>query len=248
VSPDLRRDVATACACLFWGTIFGALLGFCLGSPLVGAGVGYIGGAVAMWSRLAKSVCCLGFGMVYGAVCGAICAPSLIWMAARGHLPIWPTGPLYLDRMSAALIRVFYGEPRIALIGVLCGAVSGGLFGLLGSFARGPAGWCLVGALAGYLMPSLWAQPPFEHPSLWFSEWNVLPALIAGSLGLAIGGGLRSDRSRLPGVRRLRKVLHEESRPRGQAPPPAVPAEVTPSLAPAGRGDETTPAREHRRG
>lgn len=62
--------------------------------------------------------------------------------------------------------------------------------------------------------------------------------MIGGVVGLAVGCGLRAERSPLPGVRRLREVMQEDLTPRVRLLPAAIAAEVTPSPAPAGRGDE----------
>jgi hypothetical protein len=77
-----------------------------------------------------------------------------------------------------------------------------------------------------------------SSPDLFF----LLPALIGGALGLAVGFGLRKGKSLLPGVRQLAAVLNDARPPARTVRHSSATAEVTPSLAPVGRGDEAAPA------
>jgi hypothetical protein len=152
--------------------------------------------------------------------------------------------------LACVLFSAAYGAVYGAVLGSLTaraadgarfGAVMGGLSGILGALIGGPWGWCLAGALA--------AMSPFLVPghhaleNLQLIIPVVIPAFLGGYIGKTVGYGLREGRSPLPGVGLLGKVIYPDGPTKQPAETQSPPTEMTPSGAPEGRGDETTPAR-----
>jgi hypothetical protein len=74
------------------------------------------------------------------------------------------------------------------------------------------------------------------------ATWAFGFLLVGGLLGLAVGSAVTSGQSRVPGVQYVAQVVRDVSPP----PPPKLAkrnsAEVIPSRAPEGRGDEASPS------
>jgi len=177
---------------------------------------------------------CVGLGAGYGAVCGALFFVVFGALPAGSH----EDGRGFLTGMLTALL----GGAGVGAIG---GAVTGGI----GSLLEGRLGWCLAAVLGGVATGILLAGPVLAYLArheLRLGPTRLLvllvPAWVAISLGLAIGRGLQSGQSPLPGVRALALVVHRESPPMGVLDLPSLPGEVVPARTPPGRGDEAAPA------
>jgi hypothetical protein len=109
-------------------------------------------------------------------------------------------------------------------------------------------GWgvaIVLGWLApGLILISLTFLAEADGPeTLVFALIALAPgSLVIASLGIAVARALRTHRSAVPGVQRLVTAVNDvcaEPRDHGRA---GISAEVAPASAPAGRGDEPTPA------
>jgi hypothetical protein len=133
---------------------------------------------------------------------------------------------------------------------LISGAIGGGVAGVIGNFARSVWACCLAGMVGGLApLATLWLvflrlQP--EGPNgpipLMLQLLAVLPVVAGGLLGLAVGRGLQSGRSAVPGVQALVEKMQRVDAPEPARPRSIPPAEVTPAAMPAGRGDEAAPA------
>lgn len=174
----------------------------------------------------------LGVGTLYGGVAAVLFVSllSLISTAMGGE-----AGPPLLGVAPAAMIA---------------GAVGGCVAGVAGNFTRRLRA-CVLAGMAGGLAPVAtfilialieeggW---PREALPLGLQVLAMAPVVIGGLLGLAVGRGLQTGRSAVPGVQTLVEKMQRLDAPEPPRPHPVLPAEVTPAAMPAGRGDEAAPA------
>jgi hypothetical protein len=158
--------------------------------------------------------------------------------------------------VACSLVGIGYGAvcgaavgSLAGLLGSLVGGVLGGAGGLgagvLGRWVGGPAGWGFAGLVGGYLA-GCGLVLAFEG-WLWLPEIAALPLIpggIGAAVGIGVGRGLRRGQSPLPGVTELAGVLARTRAPVEAQEQPALPKEVAPAEAPAGRGDEPAAAGE----
>jgi hypothetical protein len=137
--------------------------------------------------------------------------------------------------------------------GALLGLIGGGALGVVALPMGSRSGWCwaaiLAGVILGGIAPSfavsgqvIWDAPHSQTGPLWGLLTAVTPPVIAAALGLAVARGLNAGRSRVPGVQGVVNAIHAarvtaQSRDRSRAT-----TEVLPAPAPAGHGDEPSPA------
>jgi hypothetical protein len=170
-----------------------------------------------LWQIISKlKVCkaCVKFGAAYGAFCGAV-----------------------VGTLAVPLVGTLVG----ALIGTLFGVACGTVVGIAGSLLGERLGWCVAGLIGG-LTPLLVLCDGLHLSDMreaGFANLAVITAPIGGLLGLVLSRALRSGRSVVPGVQKLAAVIHDAT-PRRVLTLHEQPAEVIPSPAPEGRGDEVT--------
>jgi hypothetical protein len=158
---------------------------------------------------------CLIFGAGWGVVCGAI------------------AGSVFFPEIGTV-----YGGTAGGLVGALGGAVAG----VTGTVFGGRLGWGLAGVLGGPIITAMLLKH-FETSFFGAKLLYVLvPSLVGGALGVAVGRGLRSGKSFVPGVERIVELINDASPPKVTAKPPGLPTELTPAGPPEGRGDEIAPA------
>jgi hypothetical protein len=135
-----------------------------------------------------------------------------------------------------------------ALCGALLGVLTGGGIGAFGLLVGNWLGWRLTAILGG-LAPGCalfglawWVSEPGGVWSAGELVSLAAPAMIAAVVGIAVALGLRTGRSRVPGVQSVVEAVNEvRARPQ-HGKRPAVSAELVPARAPEGRGDEPSPS------
>jgi hypothetical protein len=174
--------------------------------------------------RVAKF--CRDLGGVYGAVVGA----AYLGLMALSFGNDLGSVVLYAGMVAGA-----------ALLGALGGALGGAVAGLAAARLRHPIAWALAGAAGGALPGALFGvltgqRGVYEWQHLFNLSVVLLPALVGGAVGAAVGCGLHRGTSPLPLVTEVAAAL--QAAEREQALRLRTAAEVSPSDAPAGRGDE----------
>jgi hypothetical protein len=153
-----------------------------------------------------------------------------------------------LGAAYGAAAGAVFGSLVLPVLGTVLGAWAGGGLGLICGFTAGlvgdllerAPGWCVAGALGGLVPAALFSSSGFTLDPVSSVLILAVPVLTGCCLGIAIGSGLRTGKSAVPGVGRLAAVISEVKRT--DLSTGGVPTEVTPSAAPEGRGTETVPS------
>lgn len=188
--------------------------------------------------RTAVLLACLGFGVLYGGLAGAVFGGSYSTLISAG----FP-------------VRVWGNALDACAVGGVLGAAAGGLVGSLAALLGGRSGWTVTGALGGLAM-GWWADPynvlhftAFDYHDPWWSTpvliSNLSPALIGGLIGFVVDRAFRRGYSHLPGASTLIATV-TAAREKHLGPAARAGVELTPAAAPDGRGWEASPVAESR--
>lgn len=179
---------------------------------------------------------CAVFGGGYGSLFGA-----LIGLLIGAYQPE--------SNLGIAVIGALLGT----MVGGVCGGFGGVVAGSIGLILGGGWGWLLAAALGGLPIAACYYVVTTEAGDSTYWEWLAGrlwlagPVMIGALLGCALCLGLRRGRSVVPGVMLLAATITDGTSPLRATGGQGETAEVTPSAAPAGRGDELAPEAPNRR-
>jgi hypothetical protein len=144
-------------------------------------------------------------------------------------------------------MKWWYAAEMCGRFGLVLGAGGGLLAGALGAWVRGRLAWGLAGVAGGVaaglaLLANLTLDQGYDITVYGWLILTMLPGVIGGLAGGAVGDGARRERSVLPGVSALgaavRQVDAQRAARRGDRT-----FDVTPAT-PTGRGDEPAPTEQ----
>lgn len=190
-------------------------------------------------SKLVVWTACARLGSAYGAAFGALFGAYYLLSAGNTFNPLAGFQQLVITDIFGVVLGIAIVAAIGALSGTVLGAMGGCLAGFIGITLGRAGGWGVAGLLGGVALGAIWGAPSGRAPVV---VGALMLGSIGGLLGAAVHAGLRTGRSAVPGVERLAAIIGAtQSIPR-VIDSAATPHEVTPSLAPHGSGNETSPA------